>query len=169
MNRKNWVRAVCQAMGTLIIAQDATGFNQVNNEVLSRFYSDETFFRTVQELIIENEGDDFASYQNAAMVVSLSHFCILTNRSDPTMVPLQQLQELRSRVTDDINVIQPLSVDILVSHKDEEEDLFFEVAIGDEACQALKQIGRRRFLSKWSDRELQVCKAVAQQLLGPQE
>lgn len=60
----------------------------MNNEVLSRFYSDETFFRKVQELIIENEGDDFAAYQNAAMVVSLSHFCILTNRSDPSMVPL---------------------------------------------------------------------------------
>ena len=63
--------------------------------------------------------------------------------------------------------MQPLSGDLLVGHKDEEEDLFFEVAIGDEACQALKHIARRRFLTKWSDRELQLCKTAAEQLIGP--
>ena len=49
-----------------------------------------------------------------------------------------------------------------MGHKEDEEDLFYEVAIGDDACQALKHIARRRFLTKWSDKELQLCKSIAQ-------
>ena len=65
-------------------------------------------------------------------------------------------------MTHDINVTLPLSSDLHLGHKEDEEDLFYEVAIGDDACQALKHIARRRFLTKWSDKELQLCKNIAQ-------
>ena len=77
------------------------------------------------------------------------------------MVPIAQLQELVRSVEDDINVTQPLSQDLLSGHKEDEEDLFFEIAIGDKACQSLKHIARKRFLSKWSEREIQTCKEIA--------
>ena len=82
------------------------------------------------------------------------------------MVPLQKLKELHRSIVDDINLVQPLSADLLLGYKEEEEDLFFEVAIGDDAIQALKKVARRRLLTQWSDRELQVCKLVVEELTG---
>ena len=54
--------------------------------------------------------------------------------------------------------MQPLSSDLLKGYTTEEEDLFFEVAIGDEAVQALKMIARRRMLARWGYQEIQLCK-----------
>ena len=41
----------------------------------------------------------------------------------------KQLDALRTSVTDDINLVLPLSADLLSGHTAEEEDLFFEVAL----------------------------------------
>jgi len=92
------------------------------------------------------------------MLVSLQSFC---GASGIIGVPSEKLEALLRSVTDDIDVVQPLSGDLLQSHKEDEADLFFEVAVGDQGVQALKKIARSRILSKWSEQELSLCKAIA--------
>ena len=152
--------------------QDTTLGPQQVNTMLQNFFGNEAFFRGVQELISaeDEEGldDDCTVYKNA-MLVTLAYFCrntLLTQQMDRNLVPLQKLKELHRSIVDDINLVQPLSADLLLGYKEEEDDLFFEVAVGDDAIQALKKVARRRLLALWSDRELQACKMIAEELTG---
>ena len=126
------------------------------------FFQDSAFFQRVLEKAIDEEKD---SEHKNAMLITLSHFSCLTNITgmDPesTSAIRKQLDALRTSVTDDINLVLPLSADLLSGHTAEEEDLFFEVAIGDEAVQALKMVARRRLLARWSQAEICVCRRLA--------
>lgn len=89
-----------------------------------------------------------------SLVVTLSHYCLISGRTCASAVHQSLLAELARSVADDINVDQPLSADLVNVHQEAESELFFQVAFGDEASQALKPVARRRILTRWSDREL---------------
>lgn len=85
----------------------------------------------VRELINE-VGEEQAVYK-PAMIISLCRYWQVSGSTDTSQLPTEQLAELARSVTDDVNVSQPLSTDLINNYTEEEEDLFFEVAVGDRA------------------------------------
>ena len=94
-DQKDWIRVICAAIGTLMLAED-----QIQGgvgETLNHFFGDSAFFQGVQSLIVEadaeededEEGASDAKKYSAVLVLTLSRYCQLSGHTEASFLPTE--------------------------------------------------------------------------------